>query len=53
MRNHSPEHSEAVRLTWKARHIPFVSIIVVGFFAACVLSTFFSIGAEGPSNPMP
>ncbi len=53
MRNQSAEHSEAVRLTWKARHIPFMSMLVVGFFAACVLSTFFSVGADGPSNPMP
>jgi hypothetical protein len=53
MRNRPSDHSEAVRLTWKARHIPFMSIIAIGFFAACVLSTFFSVWAEGPSNSIP
>jgi hypothetical protein len=53
MRNYSPEHSEAVRLLWKARRIPFVTIIGVGLGAACVLSTFFSVWALGPANPIP
>ena len=47
------EHREAVRLFRKARHIPFATIIGVVFGAACIVSTFFSVWALGPANPIP
>jgi hypothetical protein len=50
---HGPEHWEALRLSWKCRHIPYASILLGGLLTACVLSAFFSILAAGPSNALP
>jgi hypothetical protein len=46
----SRDHWEAVRLSWKSRHIPFGTILVSGLALASVLSTVFMIMAEGPAN---
>lgn len=48
-----PEHREAVRLSWKSRHIPVGSILMGLLVLAGVLSAIFMVLAEGPSNPMP
>ena len=47
------EHREAVRLSWKSRHIPVGTILVLGLILACVLSAIFMVIAQGPSNPIP
>jgi hypothetical protein len=47
------DHREAVRLSWKARHIPFGTILVSGFALASVLSTVFTIVSQGPSGIIP
>jgi hypothetical protein len=44
--NSRPEHREAVLLSWKSLHIPFGAILLTAIFAACVLSTLFSILAD-------
>jgi hypothetical protein len=46
----SRDHWEAVRLSWKSRHIPFGTILISGLALASVLSTVFTIVAEGPVN---
>ncbi len=35
------DHSEAVRLSWKSRHIPVGTLIMLGLLLACVLSAIF------------
>jgi hypothetical protein len=50
-RRKNPEHREAVRLSWKSRHIPFGTILIGGLALAGVLSAVFMVLAEGPSNP--
>ena len=35
------DHSEAVRLAWKSRHIPVGTILMLGLLLACVLSAIF------------
>ena len=47
------DHREAVRLSWKSRHIPVGTILVLGLILACVLSAIFMVIAQGPSNPIP
>ena len=47
------DHREAVRLSWKARHIPFGTILVSGVAMASVLSTVFTILAHGPEGIVP
>ena len=47
----NPEHREAVRLSWKSRHIPFGTILIGGLALAGVLSAIFMVLALGPSNP--
>jgi hypothetical protein len=47
----NPEHREAVRLSWKSRHIPFGTILIGGLALAGVLSAVFMVMAEGPVNP--
>lgn len=49
----SPEHREAVRMAWKALHIPFGTILVGALLLAGVLSAFANLVALGPSNAMP
>jgi hypothetical protein len=47
----NPDHREAVRLSWKSRHIPFGAILIGGLALAGVLSAVFMVLSEGPSNP--
>ena len=47
------EHREAVRLSWKSRHIPVGTLFMLGLLLACVLSAIFMMIAQGPSNPIP
>lgn len=47
----NPEHREAIRLSWKSRHIPFGTILIGGLALAGVLSAIFMVLALGPSNP--
>jgi hypothetical protein len=47
------DHSEAVRLAWKSRHIPVGTLFVLGLLLACLLSAIFMMIAQGPSNPIP
>jgi hypothetical protein len=47
------EHKEAGRLSWKSRHIPFGTILLVSLVLAAVLSAIFMVVAQGPSNPIP
>jgi hypothetical protein len=47
------DHKEAVRLTWKSRHVPVGTILLVCLMAVCVLSAVLTILAESPSNPIP
>ena len=35
------DHSEAVRLSWKSRHIPVGTLFMLGLLLACVLSAIF------------
>ncbi len=35
------DHNEAVRLSWKSRHIPVGTLIMLGLLLACVLSAIF------------
>jgi hypothetical protein len=47
------EHREAVRLSWKSRHIPFGTILVGILLLGCLLPTILTIFALGPVNPIP
>ena len=47
------DHSEAVRLSWKSRHIPVGTLLMLALLLACVLSAMFMMIAQGPSNPIP
>ena len=49
---HSPEHREAVRMAWKAHHIPFGAILIGLLILGCVLSAVVDVIALGPSSPM-
>ena len=46
----SRDHWEAVRLSWKSRHIPVGTILISGLALASVMSAVFTIIAEGPAN---
>ena len=48
-----PDHWEAVRLSWKARHIPIGTILVSGLALASVLSAVVSIFVTGPAQGIP
>ena len=48
-----PDHWEAVRLSWKARHVPVGTILVSGLALACVLSAVVSIFVTGPGAGIP
>lgn len=50
--NH-PDHREAVRLSWKACHIPVGTILISGLALASVVSTVFTIVAYGPAQNIP
>jgi len=47
------DHREAVRLSWKSRHIPFGSLLIGALVLAGVLSAILMMFAQGPSNPIP
>jgi hypothetical protein len=47
------DHKEAVRLTWKSRHIPVGTILLGILVGLSVLSAILSIMAASPSNPIP
>ncbi len=47
----SADHKEAVRLGWKSRHVPVLSILAVCWAAAGVISAVLSILAESSNNP--
>jgi hypothetical protein len=53
MRRRSLDESESRRLVWKSRHIPFFTILMVSWAIAGMISTFFTILAMGPDNPIP
>jgi len=46
-----PEHREAVRLSWKSRHLPIGSALLGTLMLAGVLSAILMVMAEGPSGP--
>ena len=46
------EHREAVRLSLKSLHIPFVTILLACLVLASVFSAVLTIAAQGPVNPM-
>ena len=47
------DHKEAVRLTWKSRHIPFGTIVFATLFLAGILSAIGMMWSYGPVNPIP
>ena len=47
------DHREAVRLSWKARHIPIGTILVSGLLLASVLSAVVYIFVSGPAQGIP
>jgi hypothetical protein len=47
------DHREAVRLSWKARHIPIGTIMIGGLALASVFSAVLSILAESPGRGIP
>jgi hypothetical protein len=47
------EHKEAVRLSWKSRHIPVGTLVLGGLVLAAVLSAIFMVISQGPRNPIP
>jgi hypothetical protein len=49
----SADHKEAVRLTWKSRHIPIGTILLGVVVGLGVLSAILTILAASPSNPIP
>jgi hypothetical protein len=49
----NPDHREAVRLSLKSLHIPFMTILIVSIALASVLSAVLTITAQGPVNGMP
>ncbi|HEY7385717.1 MAG TPA: hypothetical protein VH743_18820 [Beijerinckiaceae bacterium] len=49
----SVDHKEAVRLTWKSRHIPIGTIVLGILMSLGVVSAILSIMAASPSNPIP
>jgi hypothetical protein len=49
----SLDQKEAVRLTWKSRHIPVGTILMVCLVVASIASAILTILAESPSNPIP
>jgi hypothetical protein len=46
-------HKEAVRLSWKSRHIPIGTLFLGALLAAAILSAVVMMWAYGPANPMP
>jgi hypothetical protein len=50
-RSRRSDHNEA--LAFKARHVPFGTIVITILILACVLSAILEVVALGPSNPIP
>ncbi len=48
-----PEHWEAVRLSWRSRHIPVGSLLLSALLLASVMSAVSMVWAYGPVNVMP
>ncbi len=46
-------HKEAVRLSWKSRHIPIGTLLLSGLLLAGILSAVVMVIEQGPSNPIP
>jgi hypothetical protein len=47
------DHREAVRLSWKACHVPVGTILISGLALASVMSAVFTILADGPVHLVP
>jgi hypothetical protein len=47
------DHKEAVRLTLKAMHIPFGTIVVGALLLVGILSAIAMVWGYGPANPIP
>ena len=47
------DHWEALRLSWKACHVPIGTILISGLALASVLSAVFSMLAEGSVHGIP
>ena len=47
-----PDHKEAVRLTLKAMHIPFGTIVVGALLLVGILSAIAMVWGYGPANPI-
>ncbi|WP_166802278.1 hypothetical protein [Microvirga pakistanensis] len=50
---HASDHKEAVRLAWKARHVPFGTIALSILLLSGVLSTVSTVWGYGPVNSIP
>ena len=51
MRRLSSDHKEAVRLVWKSRHVPVLTMLAGSWAVASVLAAVLSILAQSPVNP--
>ena len=47
------DHKEAVRLSWKSRHIPFGTILLVTLLLAGIFPAVSMVWGFGPANPIP
>jgi hypothetical protein len=47
------EHKEAVRLSWKARHIPVGTLLLGVLLLVVFLSAVSMVISQGPHNPIP
>jgi hypothetical protein len=47
------EHREAVRLSWKARHIPIGTLLLGVLLLVVFLSAVSMVISLGPHNPIP
>ena len=47
------DHWEALRLSWKAWHVPIGTILISGLALASVLSAVLAIVAQGPAHGIP
>ena len=47
------DHKEAVRLTWRSRHVPFGTIALSILLLSGILSMVTMVWGYGPVNPIP
>jgi hypothetical protein len=47
------EHKEAMRLSWKARHVPVGTLLLGILLLAAFFSAVFMVISQGPHNPIP